>query len=161
VRSLSRLSALDRLAGEAAVGDPDSPLGRRRPEGKPVFGADVVRAARAGAAMAVRVVEILGERVGIGVANAINTFDPDEVVIGGAGAQAGELLLEAVRRMALAYLLPGVGRRTRIRSSIRRIAGAYRGSASALAVAAPDRRIPCMRKLAPSVLVDLALGKGA
>jgi glucokinase len=107
--------ALDRLAEEAAAGDPDSPLGRRRAEGKPVFGADVVRAARAGDAMAARVVEIWGERVGIGVANAINTFDPDEVVIGGGGAQAGELLLEPVRRMALAYVLPGVGRRTRIR----------------------------------------------
>ena len=56
-----------------------------------------------------------GKWVGIGVANAINTFDPDEVVIGGGGAQAGELLLEAARRMALAYVLPGVGRRTTIR----------------------------------------------
>jgi glucokinase len=80
-----------------------------------VFGADVVQAARAGDAMAARVIEIWGERVGIGVANAINTFDPDEVVIGGGGAQAGELLLEPVRRMAHAYVLPGVGRRTRIR----------------------------------------------
>jgi glucokinase len=107
--------ALDRLGEEAAAGNPDSPLGRRRAEGKPVFGADVVRAARARDATAARVVEIWGERVGIGVANAINSFDPDEVVIGGGGAQAGELLLEPVRRMALAYVLPGVGRRTRIR----------------------------------------------
>jgi glucokinase len=107
--------ALDRLAAEAAAADPDSLLGRRRAQGKPVFGADVVQAARSGDAMAARVIEIWGERVGIGVANAINTFDPDEVVIGGGGAQAGELLLEPVRRMAHAYVLPGVGRRTRIR----------------------------------------------
>jgi glucokinase len=116
--SLEQLAAghaLDRLAAEAAAADPDSLLGRRLAQGKPVFGADVVQAARSGDAMAARVIEIWGERVGIGVANAINTFDPDEVVIGGGGAQAGELLLEPVRRMAHAYVLPGVGRRTRIR----------------------------------------------
>ena len=116
--SLERLAAgraLDRLAAEAAAGDPDSLLGRRRAQGRPVSGADAVRAARAGDAAAARVVDIWAERVGIGVANAINTFDPDEVVIGGGGAQAGELLLAPVRRMALAHVLPGVGRRTTIR----------------------------------------------
>ena len=46
------------------------------------------------------------ERVGIGIANAINTFDPDEVVIGGGGARAGELLLEPARRIARGYVLP-------------------------------------------------------
>ena len=116
--SLEQLAAgraLDRLAAEAAAGDRDSPLGRRRAEGKPVFGAEAVQAARAGDAIAARVVDIWAEWVGIGVANAINTFDPDEVVIGGGGAQAGELLLEAARRIALASVLPGVGRRTTIR----------------------------------------------
>jgi glucokinase len=116
--SLEQLAAgraLDRLAAEAVAGDRDSPLGRRRAEGEPVFGADAVQATRAGDAIAARVVDIWAEWVGIGVANAINTFDPDEVVIGGGGAQAGELLLEAARRMALAYVLPGVGRHTTIR----------------------------------------------
>jgi len=53
--------------------------------------------------------------VGIGVANAINTFDPQEVVIGGGAAQAGDLLLEPVRRVAHDYVLPGLGGRTTIR----------------------------------------------
>ena len=57
-----------------------------------------------------RIVELWGERIGIGIANAINTFDPDEVVIGGGGAQAGDLLLEPARRVALAYVVPGSGR---------------------------------------------------
>jgi glucokinase len=60
-------------------------------------------------------VEIWAERVGIGVANAINTFDPDEVVIGGGAAQAGELLLRPATRIAQAYVLPGLGKRTTIR----------------------------------------------
>lgn len=116
--SLERLAAghaLDRLAAKAAAADPDSALGRRRAEGKPVLGPDVVRCARAGDAGAARIIEFWGERLGIGVANAINTFDPNEVVIGGGAARAGDLLLEPARRTALGYVVPGVGRNTRIR----------------------------------------------
>jgi glucokinase len=116
--SLERLAAgqaLGRVAEQAAAADPDSALGRRRARSVPLVGADVVQAARAGDATAMRVIELWGERVGIGVANAINTFDPDEVVIGGGAAQAGDLLLEPVRRVALGYVLPGLGRKTSIR----------------------------------------------
>jgi glucokinase len=115
--SLERLAAghaLDRLAARAAA-DSDSALRRRRAEGKPVLGPDVVRCARAGDAVAARVIELWGERLGIGVANAINTFDPDEVVIGGGAASAGDLLLEPARRTALGYVVPGLGRNTTIR----------------------------------------------
>ena len=37
---------------------------------------------------------VLGERLGIGIANMINTLDPDVVAIGGGVSIAGELLLE-------------------------------------------------------------------
>ena len=107
--------ALDRLAREAANLHPESPLGRLCAEGKPVLGADAVAAARAGDPSAARIVEIWGERLGIGIANAINTFDPEEVVIGGGAAQAGDLLLEPARRVARGYVLPGLGERTKIR----------------------------------------------
>jgi glucokinase len=107
--------ALGRLAEQAAAADPKSALGHRRARSGPLVGADVVQAARAGDATAVRVIKLWGERVGIGVANAINTFDPDEVVIGGGAAQAGELLLEPARRVAFGYVLPGLGRKTSIR----------------------------------------------
>jgi glucokinase len=107
--------ALDRLAAEAAGAEPESALGRLRAEGEPVLGYDAVTAARAGDPAAARIVELWGERIGIGIANAINTFDPDEVVIGGGGAEAGELLLEPARRVALGYVLPGLGTRTTIR----------------------------------------------
>ena len=83
--------------------------------GEPVLGADAVRAALDGDAAAQKVVERWGERVGIGVANAINTFDPQEVVIGGGAARAGDLLLEPARRIAAGYVLPGLGTRTEIR----------------------------------------------
>lgn len=72
-------------------------------------------AARAGDPAASRIVEIWAERVGIGVANAINTFDPHEVVIGGGAARAADLLLEPVRRVAMGYVVPGLGGRTNVR----------------------------------------------
>jgi glucokinase len=100
--------ALDRLAHECAGREPDSALGRLRAEGQAVLGAEAVSAARDGDAAAARTVEIWGQRLGIGIANAINTFDPDEVVIGGGAAQAGELLLAPARRVADGYVVPGL-----------------------------------------------------
>jgi glucokinase len=107
--------ALDRLATQAANLHPESSLGRLRSEGEPVLGPAAVEAAKSGDEAARRMVEIWGQRVGVGVANAINTFDPDEVVIGGGAAQAGDLLLEPAKRIAAGYVLPGLGAATTIR----------------------------------------------
>jgi glucokinase len=107
--------ALDRLAAQAAGSHAGSALGQLKAHGNPVQGAQAVEAAQSGDPVAARIVEIWAERVGIGIANAINTFDPEEVVIGGGAARAGELLLEPARRVALGYVVPGLGRRTHIR----------------------------------------------
>jgi glucokinase len=107
--------AIDRLAAESARSAPNSALGRQLAAGEDVLGPAAVQAAREGDADALGIIETWAGRLGIGVANAINTFDPDEVVIGGGAAQAGELLLEPARRVALGYVLPGLGRRTKIR----------------------------------------------
>ena len=59
---------------------------------------------------------MLGERLGIGIANAINTFDPLEVVIGGGVSRAGDLLLEPGPRDACcAHVVPGLGTNTVLR----------------------------------------------
>jgi glucokinase len=107
--------ALDRLAGEAANRHPDSALGQLEAEGKPVLGGEAVDAANEGDEQAARIVNIWARRLGVGVANAINTFDPEEVVIGGGAARAGDLLLEPVKHVAGGYVLPGLGKRTTIR----------------------------------------------
>lgn len=107
--------ALDRLALECAESNPESALGKRRAKGQTVSGIDAVAAAQGGDEVAFETVQLWGERLGVGIANAINTFDPEEVVIGGGGARAGELLLGPARRVAAGYVLPGLGQRTTIR----------------------------------------------
>jgi glucokinase len=100
--------SLERLAAGRAL----DALGRER--GFP-DGPAVVLAARDGDASALEAVHILGERLGVGIANAINVFDPEQVVIGGGVSAAGELLLEPARAVARRFVLPGVGTRTEIR----------------------------------------------
>ena len=75
----------------------------------------VIDAARDGNPAALAAIELLGRRLGIGIANAINTFDPDLVVVGGGVSTAGELLLAPAREEAGRYRLTGVGTRTEIR----------------------------------------------
>ena len=139
--------ALDGLAQEAAKAHPDSALGRIRAAGRAVTGVDVVDAAHAGDATAISTVELWAERVGIGVANAINTFDPDEVVIGGGAARAGELLLRAATRIARAYVLPGLGTRTTIR--LARF-GPRAGVLGAAMLALQELELDPHRRIAPS-----------
>ncbi|MEA2129520.1 MAG: glucokinase [Solirubrobacteraceae bacterium] len=76
-----------------------------------------MEAAREGHAGALAAIELLGRRLGVGIANAINTFDPDVVVIGGGVSRAGELLLGPAREEARRFTLTGVGTRTEIRQA--------------------------------------------
>jgi len=74
----------------------------------------VVDAARKGHEGALAALDLLGRRLGIGIANAINTFDPDLVVVGGGVCAAGELLLAPAREEAQRFVLHGVGTQTQI-----------------------------------------------
>jgi glucokinase len=107
--------ALDRLADDAARERPGTFLARRLAERGEVDGSDVVQGAHAGDDTCRDCLRILGERLGIGIANAINTFDPLEVVIGGGVSRAGELLLEPARRTAFLHVVPGAGTKTTVR----------------------------------------------
>ena len=109
--------AFDALVAAYARSHPDSSLGRRLAVGEHLTGVQAVDAARDGDADAREMIEQWGERVGIGIANAINTFDPEEVVIGGGAVRAGELLLAPARRTAAEYVLPGLGSATTIRAA--------------------------------------------
>ena len=118
LESLAAGRALDRLATAAVAEHPDCYLGRRHAGGDAeITGVDVVTGAKQGDEVAIELLRVIGERLGIGIANAINAFDPEVVAIGGGVSSAGELLLEPAREAALRYVLPGVGERTEIRLS--------------------------------------------
>ncbi|UGS34970.1 ROK family protein [Capillimicrobium parvum] len=78
-------------------------------------GVAVVKAAKAGDEQAIALIAVLGRRLGLGIANAINMFDPEVVAIGGGVSTAGDLLLEPAREAAGRFVLPGVGTRTTVR----------------------------------------------
>ncbi len=99
LESLAAGRVLDRLAREGGFED----------------GRAAVEAAQAGDEAGRRAIRTLGERLGVGIANAINIFDPAEVVIGGGVSAAGELLMAPAREVAARFTLHGVGTETKIR----------------------------------------------
>ena len=103
-------------------------LGRAAGSGE-VSGREVVAAAREGDDQSIALLKVLGQRLGIGIASAINVFDPDQVVIGGGVATAGELLLAPARETAWQYVLPGAGTRTEIRLARYGVESGVRGAA--------------------------------
>lgn len=114
LEALASGRALDELTRAAAQAHPDSGLARSH-DGGQVAGPDAVRCAQAGDPQALGVLELLGQRLGVGVANAINIFDPEVVAISGGVSAAQELLLEHVRSSSQRLVLPGVGTITEIR----------------------------------------------
>ena len=66
---------------------------------------------------------VLGTRLGIGIANVINSFDPDVVAIGGGVSEAGDLFLPIAIETARGYVLPGVGTGTQDPTRPRRPVG--------------------------------------
>jgi glucokinase len=116
LEALSSGKALDRFAQAAAAGSPESALGRLAAAGKQVLGAEAVEAAKAGDEAALAAVRRWAQALGVGIANAINTFDPDEVVIGGGAASAaGDLLLDQAVAFASGYVHPGLQGRAKVR----------------------------------------------
>jgi glucokinase len=49
----------------------------------------------------------MGTRLGVGVANLVNAFNPEVVVIGGGAVAAGEMMLGPVRDVVRERALPG------------------------------------------------------
>ncbi len=68
------------------------------PEGPVTRVEDLADLAAHGDARAVVLLESAGERLGEGLADLANMFDPDLILVGGEGVVVGEVLLEAMRR---------------------------------------------------------------
>jgi len=92
-------SALVREAALRVAREPDTPLGRALEEGRALTGPMITEMAFDGDAVASAAVRVIGERLGVGIANLVNIFNPEVVVIGGGVIAAGELLLEPAREV--------------------------------------------------------------
>jgi glucokinase len=98
-------TAAGHLAAEAAARRPDGPLGRAAAEGREVDAKLAVELAREGDEDARAALAEIGRRLGVGIANYVNIFNPELVVLGGGFSRAAELVvdpaLEVVREQAL------------------------------------------------------------
>src|SRR4051794_24990620 len=129
LEALASGSALVREAALRVGREPDTPLGRAMEEGVPLTGPLVTEFAHDGDAVALASIGVIGRNLGIGLANLVNIFEPDVIVIGGGVIAAGEMLLEPAREeMRRRALAPG-------RDKVRVEAAAFGGEAGMIGAA--------------------------
>lgn len=105
LESLASGTALVREASLAVGSRPDTALGRALEDGMPLTGPLITELAHDGDPVARDVIARIGRRLGVGIANLVNTFNPEVVVIGGGVVAAGEMLLGPARQEMLARAL--------------------------------------------------------
>ena len=92
-------TAADRLAARIAAERPDGDLARALAAGRELDPRLTVELASTGSKDARDVLEEIGFYLGTGIANYVNVFNPELVVVGGGFSRAGELILEPARRV--------------------------------------------------------------
>ncbi len=97
LEALASGSALGREGARMAALYPESELARMVAASEPIRGEHVVNAAGRGDRAASTALERVGRMLGVGIANAMNIFNPEVVLIGGGVSAAGELLLACAR----------------------------------------------------------------
>lgn len=116
-----RYGCLEAFAGRAAIAaraaralklSGGEAMGGREPDD--VTAEDVIESALKGDERAKKVLEETGEYLGLGIANAVNMFNPDLIVMGGSTLEAGDLVLEPARRVARRRAMPGMAEQFRI-----------------------------------------------
>jgi glucokinase len=91
--------ALASAGARVAAAVPESALAEAVAHGREVTGALVTELAHDGDRAARDVVALIGMRLGVGIANVINVFNPEVVVVGGGVMAAGEMLLAPARQV--------------------------------------------------------------
>jgi len=74
----------------------------------------VVRYARKGDLMCIDVLQQAGEHLGRSIGEIINLFNPELIILGGRGSEAGEFILHPIRTVALRHSLVELGLDTKI-----------------------------------------------
>jgi glucokinase len=104
--ALASGTAAQTLANRIAEERPDGELARARAAGRDIDAPLAVELATAGAPDAIEVMEAIGFYLGHGIANYVNVFNPELVVIGGGFSRAGVLVLEPARQVVAERALP-------------------------------------------------------
>ncbi|HXV57263.1 MAG TPA: ROK family protein [Gaiellaceae bacterium] len=99
LESLASGTAADLLAERAAREHPDGDLGRALAGGRTIDARLAVELAEAGPGDARDVLAHVGFHLGVGIADFVNVFNPEVVVVGGGFAKAGDLLLGPARQV--------------------------------------------------------------
>jgi len=141
LEALASGSALAREGLRVARATADSALGKALGAGQEITGALVTELAHDGDPAARDVIALIGMRLGVGIANLVNIFNPDVVVVGGGVMAAGELLLGPARQVVAQRALEPS--RSHVRVAPARF-GAESGmlGAAALALDAVEKRTP-------------------
>src|SRR4051812_38679438 len=90
-------TALEREACAFGEANPDSKLGQALAAGRELNGSYVTEMAHDGDRDAIELIALVGRRLGVGLANYVNIFNPEVIVIGGGLLAAGGLLLQPAR----------------------------------------------------------------
>ena len=136
LESVASGTALVREASLAVAQKPDTALGRALEGGRELTGPMVTELAQAGDPVARGAIETVGRALGVGIANLVNIFCPQVVVIGGGVSAAGDLLLDPAREvMRRRALRPG-------RDEVRVVAAAFGADAGMIGAAMLARERP-------------------
>jgi glucokinase len=106
IESLASGTALSREAARIAAERPRSRLAAAVRDGRHPAGPLVSELAHDGDEAAIAVLDLIGTRLGVAIANYVNIFNPEVVVIGGGVIGAGELLLAPARAEMARRALP-------------------------------------------------------
>ena len=124
LESVASGTALVREVSLAVARRPDTAIGRALESGRELTGPMITELAQEGDPVACDAIKVIGRALGVGVANIVNIFNPQVVVIGGGVSAAGEMLLEPAREVvARRALRAGQGRRAARDGGVRRRGG--------------------------------------
>lgn len=100
---------------ETFVGDP-ALVRSAREHGLPVANPeDLVALAESGSGQARAILARAGQLLGLAIADLINLFDPELIILSGEGVRAGEWLFEPMHRSIEQQVMPGLAQDTEIR----------------------------------------------
>jgi glucokinase len=98
--------AIAREGALAAEQEPESALGVAAADGLDITGELVTQLALEGDELARMVLGHIGSKLGVGLANITNIFEPEVIVVGGGALAAGDLLLDPAREELRRRALP-------------------------------------------------------